>query len=155
IRIHAANTCETERPRLVGIGQLARARPLTWRATEGKCVLVCTRSNFVKCLALVVTIIFVVAHAFSQDAEPEDFAHVVRLNKTWSSAAGDTITVEQIRGPSSKWIVGSRYEVSGTYKLKSLKQASLGVYVTHAPVGGVAGEAVSREQRVIVSKGKG
>ena len=93
------------------------------------------------------------ALAFSQQEAPDDFTHVVRLNKSWSSADGDSITVEEVRGPSSTWITGAKYEVTGTYELISRREATLSVYVTSAAQ--EVGEKSSPQQVMRVSQGSG
>src|ERR1039458_2833468 len=93
--------------------------------------------------------------AFSQQEAPAAFTHIVRLNKTWSSADGDSITVEEVRGPSSTWITGAQYEVTGTYKLISRRKATLAVFVTHTSAGQGVKENFSPQQVMGVPKGSG
>jgi beta-lactamase regulating signal transducer with metallopeptidase domain len=62
------------------------------------------------------------AGAARQDSD--DFSHVVNLERT-----GDSITIQEVRGPSDTLIVGNTYEVRGTYKLLSQEKAILAVHV--------------------------
>ena len=80
-----------------------------------------------------------------------DFSHVVRVDRSVESG-GDTITIQQVRGPSDRWIAGGTYEVTGTYQLTSREKALLGAFVTAPPPNsGVA----SGDQLKQVAKGHG
>jgi hypothetical protein len=63
----------------------------------------------------------------------QDFSHVVKLNRS-ISANGDTIVMEEVRGPADKWVTGQIYEVRGRYTLASREKAILGAFAP-TPVG--------------------
>ncbi len=95
------------------------------------------------------------AGAARQDAD--DFSHVVNLERT-----GDNIKIQEVRGPSHTLVVGSTYEVQGTYKLVSQDKAILAVHVTtegrpREPRAGMPTEKHSPQpnQTMIVEKGEG
>jgi hypothetical protein len=87
-----------------------------------------------------------------QNKSSNDFSHIVKLNKNWSTS-GDSITIDEVRGPSDKWIAGSTYEVRGTYKLTSRDKATLGAFV--ATSGPHSEGPASPEQIMDVSRGEG
>jgi hypothetical protein len=83
------------------------------------------------------------------------FAHVVQLNRTWSSPDGDGITIEEVRGPSTNWMAGGQYEIIGTYNLMSHDRAALALSVSPSGSSGPSDVAVSAQQMVVVAKGAG
>jgi hypothetical protein len=60
---------------------------------------------------------------------PADFSRTVQVNKTITSN-GDSIVIQEVRGPSAQWTVGGTYEVVGRYTLVSHDKATLGAFVT-------------------------
>ena len=86
----------------------------------------------IRTAALAIGFVFV-ALAFSyQKKSSNDFSHVVQLTNldqqpgpaTWTSN-GDSIAINEVRGPSDRWITGDTYEVRGTHKLSSRDKAGL------------------------------
>lgn len=84
----------------------------------------------------------------------DDFSHVVSLARTYSRA-GDTITIDEVRGPSEKLVVGNTYEVKGTYTLASREKAMLGAFVTISSKQRDRHPEALPQQTVAVSKGEG
>lgn len=84
----------------------------------------------------------------------DDFSHVVSLARTFSRA-GDTITIDEVRGPSEKFIVGNTYEVKGTYTLASREKAMLGAFVTISSKQRDRHPEALPQQTMVVSKGEG
>ena len=76
------------------------------------------------------------------------------MKKTFSEA-GDTITIEEVRGPSEKWIIGGTYEVKGTYQLASRERAMLAAFVTISASERDVHPDPLPEQTVVVSRGQG
>jgi nitrous oxide reductase accessory protein NosL len=103
--------------------------------------------------AAIAIAVVVLALAFGcRKKSSNDFSHAVQLNKTWTSN-GDSITINEVRGPSDRWITGDTYEVTGTYKLSSRDRAILGAFVTTS--GPRSGGPASPEQVMEASKGEG
>ena len=84
--------------------------------------------------------------------DPNDFSHVVNLEKT---STGDSTTIKEVRGPSDTLVVGNTYEVRGTYKLVSHDKAMLAVYVTVEASQPHQSHPDLPNQRMIVEKGEG
>ena len=59
----------------------------------------------------------------------QDFSRVVRIARS-ATSNGDSIVIEEIRGPADKWITGQMYEVRGRYTLSSREHATLGAFAT-------------------------
>jgi len=93
------------------------------------------------------------AKASENQKADSDLTHVVRMNKTYSHS-GDSITVEEVRGPAETWVAGNTYEVTGTYHLASHENAMLAAFVTVHSLPDVH-PSPTPEQTVVVLKGEG
>jgi hypothetical protein len=82
----------------------------------------------------------------------QDFSHVVKISRS-ATSNGDTIVIEEIRGPADKWITGQMYEVRGKYILASRDHAMLGAFATTPP--GVKATQDGPEAMMTVKKGSG
>jgi beta-lactamase regulating signal transducer with metallopeptidase domain len=100
--------------------------------------------------SVVVLSCFAASLAVQQNSN--DFSHVVNLAKT---STGDSITINEVRGPSDTLEAGNTYEVRGTYKLLSHERAMLAVYVTVDASQPHASHPDLPNQRMIVEKGEG
>jgi hypothetical protein len=89
-----------------------------------------------------------------QPPGPNDFSHVVQLNKTWSQGE-DRITIREVRGPYNTRNVGSTYEVRGVYKLTSRDAAIIAANVTARPEQSESGHGSIPGQTAVVHKGEG
>jgi len=92
------------------------------------------------------------AGSFARAQASDDFSHVVNLEKT---SSGDLITITEVRGPSDTLAVGNTYEVRGTYKLVSQKQALLMVNVTTEARQPHESHPALPGQKMVVEKGEG
>ncbi|HEY2392036.1 MAG TPA: hypothetical protein VGK22_12770 [Candidatus Angelobacter sp.] len=79
-----------------------------------------------------------------------DFSHVVDLEGT-----GDNITIQEVRGPSDKLVVGNTYEVRGSYRLVSKEKAVLALNVTVDGSKPHESHPDLPKQKIIVEKGEG
>jgi beta-lactamase regulating signal transducer with metallopeptidase domain len=91
-----------------------------------------------------------------QTKPQNDFSHIVQLQKSHSHL-GDTITIDEVRGPSDsdEWTVGKTYEVRGTYKLASREKAMLAAFVTISASQRDVHAKSLPDQIVVVAKGEG
>ena len=117
-----------------------------------------TKLTFKKSSAIAIAFLGVTLALSSFTAQPQsqtelqnDFSHVVQMKKTY---AGDTITVDEVRGPTDQWIVGNTYEVRGSYRLASRDKARLGAFVTISASHDVHPEALPG-QTVAITRGEG
>jgi hypothetical protein len=95
------------------------------------------------------------AEAPQDQTKPQnDFSHIVQIQKSHSQS-GDTITIDEVRGPSNEWAAGNTYEVVGTYKLASREKAMLAAFVTISASQPDVHAKSLPNQTVVVSKGEG
>jgi hypothetical protein len=92
---------------------------------------------------------FAGAPAARQDLSA-DFSHVVDLE-----GHGDSIKIQEVRGPSDMLVVGNTYEVRGTYKLVSRDKAVLAVNVSADASQPHTSHPDVPNQKMIVEKGEG
>jgi hypothetical protein len=97
-------------------------------------------------------IVLVAVLACGCQKAPADFSRTVEINKTVTSN-GDTIVIDEVRGPADQWVTGQMYEVRGKYTLTSREKATLGAFATTPP--GVKATQDGPDAVMTVQKGSG
>lgn len=85
-----------------------------------------------------------------------DIPKVVRVvvGKTYSHN-GDRITVDEVSGPSEKFLEGNTYEVRGSYVLASRDRAMLAAFVTISASQPETPHELSPDQKMKITRGEG